>query len=111
MANFIRATAEEVKILTMLSGHDDIKDLSQEDLRAMDYDTAAITGLKLIGYDRRLPWWEMGEEIGEERKMDRLLWPSSRHDLAVPRSVRRVSSLRPVQSTRRVVVADSKKHK
>ena len=85
LANFIRATAEEVKILTMLSGHDDIKDLSQEDLRAMDYDTAAITGLKLIGYDRRLPWWEMGEESTEERNMDRLLWPSGRGDLAIPK--------------------------
>ncbi len=111
LANFIRATAEEVKILTMLSGHDDIKDLSEEDLRAMDYDTAAITGLKLIGYERRLPWWEMGEEITEERNMDRLLWPSSRRDLAVPRSVRRVSSFRPVQATRRVMMADSNKHK
>jgi len=60
LANFIKATAEEVKILTMLSGHDDIKDLSEEDLRAMDLNTAAITGLKLIGYERRLPWWEDG---------------------------------------------------
>ncbi len=60
LANFIKATAEEVKILTMLSGHDDIKNLSEEDLRAMDLNTAAITGLKLIGYERRLPWWEDG---------------------------------------------------
>ena len=95
----------------MLSGHDDIKDLSEEDLRAMDYDTAAITGLKLIGYDRRLPWWEMGEESTEERTMDRLLRPSSKGDLAVPRSVRRVSSFRPVQATRRVMIADSNKDK
>jgi glutamate synthase domain-containing protein 2 len=61
LANFIKATAEEVKILTMLSGHDDIKDLSEEDLRAMDLNTAAITGLKLIGYERSLPWWENGQ--------------------------------------------------
>jgi glutamate synthase domain-containing protein 2 len=60
LANFIKATAEEIKILTMLSGHDDIRDLSEEDLRAMDLNTAAITGLKLIGYERRLPWWEDG---------------------------------------------------
>jgi glutamate synthase domain-containing protein 2 len=58
LANFIEATAEEIKILTMLSGHDDIKDLSEEDLRALEFNTAAITGLKLIGYERRLPWWE-----------------------------------------------------
>jgi len=61
LANFIKATAEEVKILTMLSGHDDIKDLSEEDLRALEFNTAAITGLKLIGYERRLPWWEQSE--------------------------------------------------
>jgi glutamate synthase domain-containing protein 2 len=60
LANFIRATAEEVKILTMLSGHDDIKDLCEEDLRAMEPNIAGITGLRLIGYEKRLPWWENG---------------------------------------------------
>jgi glutamate synthase domain-containing protein 2/NAD-dependent dihydropyrimidine dehydrogenase PreA subunit len=64
LANFIKATAEEVKILTMLSGHDDIKDLSEEDLRAMEPNVAAVTGLKLIGYERRLPWWENGRGNG-----------------------------------------------
>ncbi|MCL6429507.1 MAG: alpha-hydroxy-acid oxidizing protein [Anaerolineae bacterium] len=75
LANFIRATAEEIKMLTMLSGHDSIKGLSEEDLRAVDLDTAAITGLKLIGYDRRLPWWEEaypsqagGGTIGVDRR-------------------------------------------
>jgi glutamate synthase domain-containing protein 2 len=58
LANFIKATAEEVKILTMLSGHDDIRDLCEEDLRAMEPNIAAITGLKLIGYERKLPFWE-----------------------------------------------------
>ncbi len=61
LANFIRATAEEIKILTMLSGHDDVRGLSEEDLRALDLNTAAITGLKLIGYERRLPWWQTEE--------------------------------------------------
>jgi glutamate synthase domain-containing protein 2 len=60
LANFINASAEEVKILTMLSGHSDIKELSEEDLRALDVNTAAITGLKLVGYERPLPWWENG---------------------------------------------------
>jgi glutamate synthase domain-containing protein 2 len=60
LANFINASAEEVKILTMLSGHSDVKELSEEDLRALDVDTAAITGLKLVGYERPLPWWENG---------------------------------------------------
>jgi len=57
LSNFVKATAEEIKILTMLSGHDSVRDLSEEDLRAMDVNTAAITGLKLVGYEQRLPWW------------------------------------------------------
>ncbi len=57
LANFIKATAEELKILTMLSGHNDIQDLGTEDLRAMDINIAAITGLKLVGYEQQLPWW------------------------------------------------------
>jgi len=61
LTNFINATAEEIKMLAMLSGHDDIKQLSEEDLRALDINTAAITGLKLVGYERRLPWWEQHE--------------------------------------------------
>jgi len=60
LTNFIHACSEEVKILTMLSGHISTKDLSPEDLRAMDLNTAALTGLKLAGYDRPLPFWEDG---------------------------------------------------
>jgi glutamate synthase domain-containing protein 2 len=58
LSNFVRVTVEEIKILTMLAGHADIRDLSEEDLRALDLNTAAITGLKLIGFERRLPWWD-----------------------------------------------------
>jgi glutamate synthase domain-containing protein 2/NAD-dependent dihydropyrimidine dehydrogenase PreA subunit len=58
LANFIHATAEEIKILTMLSGHDRIADLTTEDLRAMDLNTAALTGLKLAGLERPLSMWE-----------------------------------------------------
>jgi glutamate synthase domain-containing protein 2/NAD-dependent dihydropyrimidine dehydrogenase PreA subunit len=60
LANFIHATAEEIKILTMLSGHSRTIDLSTEDLRAMDLNTAALTGLKLAGYERPLSMWEQG---------------------------------------------------
>jgi hypothetical protein len=42
----------------MLSGHSATKELSTEDLRAMDVNTAALTGLKLCGYERPLPFWE-----------------------------------------------------
>jgi hypothetical protein len=62
LSNFIKATAEEIKILTMLSGHNRTIDLSTEDLRAMDLNTAALTGLKLAGYERPLPMWENGNQ-------------------------------------------------
>jgi glutamate synthase domain-containing protein 2/Pyruvate/2-oxoacid:ferredoxin oxidoreductase delta subunit len=68
LANFVKATAEELKILTMLSGHDDIRDLSEEDLRAMEPNVAAVTGLKLIGYERRLPLWENGAGNGSNSR-------------------------------------------
>ncbi len=58
LTNFVHATTEEIKILTMLTGHAVVTDLSQEDLRALDLNTAAITGLKLIGLEKRLPWWD-----------------------------------------------------
>lgn len=65
IANFIKATSEEIKILTMLSGHDDIATLTKEDVRAMDLDTAAITGIKLIGMEEYYPdYWR--EREGEE---------------------------------------------
>lgn len=50
LVNFLKVMTEEVKMLTMLSGHDDIKQLSKEDLRALDVNVAAITGVKLLGY-------------------------------------------------------------
>jgi glutamate synthase domain-containing protein 2 len=62
LANFLHATAEEIKILTMLSGHDDIRQLSKEDLRALDINTAAMTGIKLAGFDNYFPKdWEKFE--------------------------------------------------
>jgi methylamine---glutamate N-methyltransferase subunit C len=65
LANFIHACTEEVKILTMLAGHDRISSLTTEDLRAMDLNTAALTGLKLAGYERPLPMWEaLGHSSG-----------------------------------------------
>jgi hypothetical protein len=38
-------------------GIDGIEAINRKNLRAMDYDTAAITGLRLIGFDRPLPIW------------------------------------------------------
>jgi methylamine---glutamate N-methyltransferase subunit C len=67
LANFIHACGEEVKILTMLSGHRRTAELSTEDLRAMDLNTAALTGLKLAGYEKPLPIWEASTGGGNGR--------------------------------------------
>jgi hypothetical protein len=42
----------------MLSGHDDIRTLTKEDVRALDLDTAAICGIKHVGIDDYYPeYW------------------------------------------------------
>ena len=38
-------------------GVDGLEKLNRRNLRALDYDTASISGLRLIGYDRPLPMW------------------------------------------------------
>ena len=51
VANLLKVMTVEIKILTMLSGHGDIGELSKEDLRALDLNAAAMTGVKLAGLD------------------------------------------------------------
>lgn len=50
VANYIKSMTEETKMLAMLAGHSDVRDFTSEDLRAINLDTAEITGLRLIGY-------------------------------------------------------------
>ena len=38
-------------------GIDGLEKLNRRNLRALDHDTASISGLRLIGYDRPLPMW------------------------------------------------------
>jgi|TARA_B100001105_G_scaffold213380_1_gene178384 hypothetical protein len=38
-------------------GVDGLEKITRRNLRALDYDTAAISGLRLVGYDRPLPMW------------------------------------------------------
>ena len=49
VANYIKSMTEETKMLAQLTGHDDIRKFSTDDLRALDINSAAITGLRLIG--------------------------------------------------------------
>jgi glutamate synthase domain-containing protein 2 len=58
ISNLIRAIEDELKILIALAGHHTIDDLGPDDLRALTYDAAAISGAKLIGYERELPMWQ-----------------------------------------------------
>ncbi|MCG2826791.1 MAG: hypothetical protein L6265_09395, partial [Thermoplasmatales archaeon] len=54
VSNFINMMNEEIKNITASVGHSSINGLSRNDLMALTYDAAAITGVKLIGYDRVL---------------------------------------------------------
>lgn len=49
VANYIKSMTEETKMLAQLAGHDDIRKFSPDDLRALNSDTAQITGLRLTG--------------------------------------------------------------
>jgi len=51
IANFLSAITEEMKILTMLAGYDDIFKLTKCDLRAANREARDITGIKLIGVE------------------------------------------------------------
>jgi glutamate synthase domain-containing protein 2/glutamate synthase domain-containing protein 3/NAD-dependent dihydropyrimidine dehydrogenase PreA subunit len=49
--NYLSATMREVRTLTQLVGKTHIQNLDKEDLRALTYDAAKITGTKLVGLD------------------------------------------------------------
>ena len=56
--NYINSINDEIKLLTGITSHNKIEDITIEDVRALNYDSASITGAKLIGYERRLLMWE-----------------------------------------------------
>jgi len=49
---------ENLKYWLALTGFVDCSQVNDECIRAIDYNTAAVSGIKLIGYDRKLPMWE-----------------------------------------------------
>ena len=53
----LHTLVEGIRVLTAYAGHTSISELSREELRALDYTTAAVTGTKLVGYGQRLPIW------------------------------------------------------
>lgn len=56
--NYIETITHEVKMLTAMTSHNNIEEVTIEDIRALNYNAASITGTKLIGYERRLLMWE-----------------------------------------------------
>ena len=55
--NFLKTIYEEIRGWMRELGIDDIDKIGRSNLRANNYDTAAISGLRLIGYERPLPMW------------------------------------------------------
>ena len=49
VGNYIKSMTEETKMLAQLAGHNDIRNFSMDDLRALNTNIAEITGIKLIG--------------------------------------------------------------
>jgi len=59
VTNFLRAMTMEVQMLARACGKSDVHDLEPEDMRALNLETAMITGIPLVGMDS-LPWVQTG---------------------------------------------------
>jgi glutamate synthase domain-containing protein 2 len=57
LANFISAIKLEMEVLLDYIGVSSLKEVNERHIMALTYDSAAISGVKLIGYDRELPMW------------------------------------------------------
>ena len=57
LIGYLNSLEEALKRKMLFYGVNSLSTLGENDLRALDYNTAAISGLKLIGYDRKLPMW------------------------------------------------------
>ena len=57
LAHWLQSISTELTGILKRLGLDSIEQLQRQHLRALDYETAAISGLRLVGYDRPLPHW------------------------------------------------------
>ena len=57
LGNYLKATKKEIELLLGITGVSSIKDLNSRHIMALTYDAAAITGSRLVGYDKELPMW------------------------------------------------------
>jgi len=49
IANYIRACSEEIKMAAGACGHENVHDLSPDDLRSLNFNISRITGVRLVG--------------------------------------------------------------
>jgi hypothetical protein len=47
----------DIKALACTAGLSHLSEASMRNLRALTFDAAAITGIRLLGFDRSLPMW------------------------------------------------------
>lgn len=57
LAHWLSSVTNELTGILRRLGLDSIELLERQHLRALDYETASISGLRLVGYDRPLPHW------------------------------------------------------
>ena len=57
LAHWLQSISNELTSGLKRLGLDSIDQLQRQHLRALDYETAAVSGLRLAGYDRPLPHW------------------------------------------------------
>ncbi len=56
--NYVRSMATELAHVTAMTGNSSLETVTKDCLRAVTYNAAAVTGLKLAGYERNLLMWE-----------------------------------------------------
>lgn len=57
LAHWLQSLHRELAGILSRLGLESIDNLQRQNLRALDYETAAISGLRLVGYERPLPHW------------------------------------------------------
>ena len=57
MEFWLHGMSVDMKRILRSLGLESIDQVQRAHLRALDYDTAAISGLRMVGYERPLPHW------------------------------------------------------
>ena len=55
--SWLESTLAQLKGEMIRLGCDSIEKLGRRNMRALDHETASISGLRLVGYERPLPHW------------------------------------------------------